>query len=149
MKIVYAVLKGMPQGGGIEKYTEEVGSRLVSRGHEVIVYTMSHYGNPGEYHKGMRIIQVPSIKVRSMEKLSAAFMASLFQIAERDVDLVHFHAFGPSAFAAIPRLFGCKVIVQGHGLEWKRSRWGRSGQWKNSRPLLWPVYSKSRSGMST
>ncbi len=44
MKIAYISLKGMPFPGGIEKYTEEVGSRLVERGHEIVVYTMRHYG---------------------------------------------------------------------------------------------------------
>ena len=67
-------------------------------------------------------------------------MASLFQIAERDVDLVHFHAFGPSAFAAVPKLVGRKVIVQGHGLEWRRSRWGTLGKAflkATERPSVW------------
>ena len=50
MKIAYIVLKGMPVGGGIEKYTEEVGSRLVKKGHEVVVYTIRHYGaSDGRY----------------------------------------------------------------------------------------------------
>lgn len=44
MKIAYIVLKGMPLGGGIEKYTEEIGSRLVKMGHEVSVYTMKYNG---------------------------------------------------------------------------------------------------------
>jgi len=38
MRIAYIALKGMPLGGGIENLTEQVGSRLVERGHEVIVY---------------------------------------------------------------------------------------------------------------
>ncbi len=30
MRICYISLKGMPFGGGIEKYTEEVGSRMAA-----------------------------------------------------------------------------------------------------------------------
>lgn len=41
---------------------------------------------------------------------------------------MHFHAFGPAMFCFIPRLMGRKVIVQGHGLEWKRSRWSIAGK---------------------
>lgn len=128
MKILYIVLKGMPLGGGIEKYTEEVGSRLVRMGHEVTVYVMRHYGaSDGEY-KGMRIKSVPTLRKKSLEKMSASFMASVAQIREKNVDIVHMHAFGPAMFGFIPRLLGRKVVTQGHGLEWKRSKWSRAGR---------------------
>ena len=128
MKIAYVVLKGMPLGGGIEKYTEEIGSRLVGRGHEIIVYTMRHYGAKNGLYKGMRIKGIPTLKTKSLEKLTASFIATLYQCLEKDVDIVHSHAFGPSMFSFIPRILGRKVIVQGHGLEWKRSKWGSGGR---------------------
>lgn len=128
MKIAYIVLKGMPLGGGIEKYTEEVGARLVEKGHEVVVYTMRHYGAGDGIHKGMLIKTVPTLKFKSMEKMLAAFMAAIKSSMDGKIDIVHFHAFGPAMFCFIPRLFGKKVIVQGHGLEWKRSRWGFAGR---------------------
>jgi len=128
MKIAYIVLKGMPLGGGIEKYTEELGSRLVKKGHEVVVYTMRHYGAGDGVYRGMRIKTVPTLKSRSLEKLTASFLATIDQCLEKDVDIVHFHAFGPAMFCFIPRLFRRKVVVQGHGLEWKRSKFGRPGR---------------------
>ncbi|VAX34557.1 Alpha-D-GlcNAc alpha-1,2-L-rhamnosyltransferase, partial [hydrothermal vent metagenome] len=128
MKIAYIVLKGMPLGGGIEKYTEELGSRLVEKGHEVIVYTMRHYGARDGVYRGMRIKTVPTLKSRSLEKLTASLLATIDQCLEKDVDIVHFHAFGPAMFCFIPRLFHRKVVVQGHGLEWKRSKFGRPGR---------------------
>ncbi len=128
MKIAYISLKGIPLGGGIEKYTEEVGSRLASKGHEIVVYTMRHYGAENGQHKGMCIKTVPTIKSRSLEKLVASFIASLYLIMEKDVDIVHMHAFGPAMFGFIPRLMRKKVITQGHGIEWKRSKWGLPGK---------------------
>jgi glycosyltransferase involved in cell wall biosynthesis len=128
MKIAYILLKGMPLGGGIEKYTEEVGSRLVDRGHDVIVYTMRHYGAKDGLYKGMSIRTMPTFRTRCLEKLVASFLATVYQSFEKDIDVVHFHAFGPSMFCFIPRFLARKVIVQGHGLEWKRSRWGRGGR---------------------
>ena len=104
MKIAYVALKGMPLGGGIEKYTEELGSRLASMGHEIIVYTMRNYGARDGLYKGMHIRTVPTIKGKSIEKLSASFISSLYLIMERDVDIVHMHAFGPAMFGFIPRL---------------------------------------------
>ena len=124
MKIAYIALKGMPLGGGIEKYTEELGSRLVEKGHEIIVYTMRHYGAMDGQYKGMRIRTVPTIKSKGLEKLVASFISSLYLILEKDVDIVHMHAFGPAMFGFIPRLMRRKVVTQGHGLEWKRSKWG-------------------------
>jgi glycosyltransferase involved in cell wall biosynthesis len=128
MKIAYIILKGMPLGGGIEKYTEEVGSRLAERGHEIIVYTMKHYGAEDGLYKGMRVKSISTLRTRSLEKLTASFIATIYQLIEKDIDIVHFHAFGPSMFCIIPRIIGRKVVVQGHGLEWNRSKWGKGGR---------------------
>jgi glycosyltransferase involved in cell wall biosynthesis len=129
MKIAYIALKGMPLGGGIEKYTEEVGSRLVKNGHEVVVYAMKHYGASDGFYKGMKIKTVPSIKTKSFEKLSAAFFATVKHGIEENKDYItHFHAFGPAMFCLIPRLMGRLIVVQGHGLEWKRTKWGLAGK---------------------
>ncbi len=124
MKIAYLVLKGMPFGGGIEKYTEEVGSRLVNRGHEVIVYVMRHYGTENGTYKGMRVETIPALNLRNLEKMTASFVATIKQIRIKDFDIIHYHAFGPASFSIIPKIMGKKIVVQGHGIEWKRARWG-------------------------
>ncbi len=128
MKIVFIVIKGMPRGGGIEKYTEEVGSRLVERGHEVLVYATRHYGSQDGIYKGMRIKTIPSFKSRSFGKLTAAAMATMHELFEKGTDIVHFHAFGPALFSCLPKILGKKVVVQGHGLEWQRAKWGPVGR---------------------
>ncbi len=127
MKISFIALKGMPQGGGIEKYTEEVGSRLANRGHEIVVYTMKHYGAVDGSYKGMNIKTVKTIKRKSLEKIVESFVATCKEIFSNS-DIVHFHAFGPSIFCILPRLFGQKTVVQGHGIEWMRSKWGFAGR---------------------
>jgi glycosyltransferase involved in cell wall biosynthesis len=124
MKIAYIVLKGMPLGGGIEKYTEEIGSRLVNRGHEVTVYTMKHYGSENGIYKGMQVKTVSAINARNLEKMTASFISTLKQMRIRDFDIVHYHAFGPAFFSIIPKIMGKRIVVQGHGIEWKRARWG-------------------------
>jgi len=118
----------MPLGGGIEKFTEEVGSRLAEYGHEITIYTMRHYGARDGIYKGMRIKTVPTLKSKSFEKIVASFMATMMHCIEEKSDIVHFHAFGPSMFCFIPRFCRRRVIVQGHGIEWKRSRWGKLGR---------------------
>lgn len=128
MKVAYIAIKGLTLGGGIEKYTEEIGSRLAKKGHKIIVYAMRHYGTRDGIYKGMNITTVPSIKFRSIEKMVASFVATIKNSREKDVDIVHFHAFGPAMFSFVPRLFNKRVVVQGHGLEWKRSRWNLGGR---------------------
>lgn len=130
MRIAFCVLKNLMFGGGIEKYTLELGSRLVRRGHEVTVYSMRHYGQLPDQYRGMNIVGVPCLRLRSSEKLTAAATAAMMSVLDRRLDIVHFHDIGPGAFALLPRLIGRhRCILQFHGLAWQRSRWGRSGVW--------------------
>lgn len=127
MKIAFSAIKNILRGGGIEKYTLELGSRLVQRGHDVTVYTTRHYGEVPSRHLGMRIISVPSLGVPCMQKLSASAMAALNCTWKKKYDIVHFHSFAPGAFAWLPRLRGARCVLQLHSLEWKRERWGAFG----------------------
>ena len=123
MKIAYLAVKGIPMSGGIEKYTDLLASKLVSQGHEVTVYTSRHYGNvTGEYH-GYMIRALPSLKGKFLEKISLVFMASVDQLF-RDYDVVHYHALGPSVFAFMAKWRRRKVVIQSHGIEYQRAKWG-------------------------
>ena len=125
MRICYIAVKGMPLGGGIERYTEELGSRLAARGHRIIVYAMRHYGTASGDYRGMEVRTVRTIRLKCAEKLAATFLAAVHQTVRAECDIVHFHAFGPAMFCLLPRLAGRRVVVQGHGLEWNRAQWNR------------------------
>jgi glycosyltransferase involved in cell wall biosynthesis len=128
MRIAYIAIKGMPIGGGIEKLTEEIGSRMVERGHEVIVYSSRDYGTVDGIYKGMKIKTVPSINTKSLHKLSICLNAVIDVIKDKSADIVHIHAVGPSLFSLVTRLKGIPTVVQTHGLEWKRDKWGGAGR---------------------
>ncbi|OGU12272.1 MAG: hypothetical protein A2075_11530 [Geobacteraceae bacterium GWC2_58_44] len=128
MRIAYIAVKGIPHGGGVEKVTEEIGSRLALKGHDILVYASRDFGTRDGMHRGMRIKTVPSINTKSLHKLSICLMATLDVILREKVDLVHFHAIGPSLFSVFPRLFGIPTVVQVHGLERKRDKWGILGR---------------------
>lgn len=128
LKVAFIVLKNISRGGGIEKYTLELGRRLVSRGHEVTVFSMGHYGNSQENVEGMRVVKVPSIPGSSFEKLSAGFTATLKALSLPRDTILHFHATGPGLFAWLPRLLRYKCVLQLHGIEWQRSRWNKATQ---------------------
>ena len=127
MRIAFLAVKNIMRGGGIEKYTMELGSRLVQRGHEVTVYTMRHYGDVPECYLGMRIVSVPSFATPCLQKLSCSAAAAINSSWKKKYDIVHFHSFAPGAFALLPRLRGAKCVLQLHSLEWKRKRWGTLG----------------------
>ena len=126
MRIAFLAVKNIMRGGGIEKYTSELGSRLAQRGHEVTVYTMRHYGDVPENYLGMRIVSVPSFARPCLQKLSCSATAAI-NSSWKKYDIVHFHSFAPGAFAWLPRLRGAKCVLQLHSLEWKRKRWGTVG----------------------
>jgi len=127
MKIAFFVVKNINLGGGIERYTQELGSRLVARGHEVTVYSMRHYGEAPIEFDGMRVIGVPSLPFRSMEKFSSAAAAAIYSIFYTKPDIAHFHSVAAGSFAWLSRIRGLPCVLQMHGLEWKRSRWGFMG----------------------
>jgi glycosyltransferase involved in cell wall biosynthesis len=123
------VVKNIARGGGIEKYTQELGSRLVKHGHEVTVYTMGHYGETDSNFLGMRVITVPCVKHSSLEKLSASATAAFKIIAKsEEYDIIHCHSVAAGAFAPFLRLRGYKCILQMHGIEWQRNRWNFIGK---------------------
>jgi len=128
MRIAYIAVKGIPIGGGIEKLTEEIGVRLVKKGHHVIIYSSRDYGTVDGRYKGMEIRTVLSINTKSMHKMSICLAATLDVLLRRSVDIVHVHAVGPSVFSIFPRVFGIPTVVQTHGLEWKRDKWGFIGR---------------------
>ena len=128
MRIAYVAVKGIPIGGGIEKLTEEIGSRFVKKGHEVMVYSSRDYGTIDGLYEGMQIRTVPSFNTKTFHKLSICFNAIRDVIRQGNVDLVHVHAVGPSLFSIFPRMKGIPTLVQTHGLEWKRDKWGLMGK---------------------
>ena len=52
MRIAYVAVKGHSIGGGIENLTEEIGSRFVHKGHEIVVYCSRDYGTIDGLYKG-------------------------------------------------------------------------------------------------
>lgn len=127
MRFDYFVVKNLERGGGIEKYTTEVGGRLVKKGHEVTVYSMSNYGHVPSEHAGMRVVRVPGLPVSAGEKLSSSAMAAFFSLFRKKPDIAHFHSVAAGAFAPFMRARGVPCVLQMHGIEWQRSRWGGVG----------------------
>jgi glycosyltransferase involved in cell wall biosynthesis len=115
------------RGGGIEKYTLELGSRLVHLGHEVTVYSMMHYGETPLSIKGMKIIPVYSFRKPCLEKMSASIFASLHTVFRGSYDIIHLHSVASGACGLLSRIRHIATVLQMHGIEWQRSHWGKGG----------------------
>ncbi|MGN0417959.1 glycosyltransferase family 4 protein [Anaerostipes faecalis] len=116
--------------GGIEIVVEELASRMVQAGHQVTCYNRSgHHVSGSQYdtdkkteYKGIHLKSVPTIERKGLAAVSSSFFAALFS-ALRKYDVVHIHAEGPAFFTWLPKLFGKKVIVSIHGIDWRRKKW--------------------------
>jgi glycosyltransferase involved in cell wall biosynthesis len=111
------------QYGGVERAVEELGARLVERGHDVSVFCWSADKPPAEY-RGMSLKRVPAIPGKHMRALSQSVSAALRVLIGR-YDVVHFHAMGPALVAPLlvvrPRM---KIVSTVQGRDDRRSKWG-------------------------
>ena len=129
MKIAIAGTRGVPAAyGGFETFAEQLGSRLVSRGHHVTVYGRSHVVPEGlREHLGMRLRVLPTIRHKYLDTVAHTAISVLDTLPRRfDIVLICNNANSP--FALVPRLTGAKVALNVDGLEWERGKWGLAGR---------------------
>jgi glycosyltransferase involved in cell wall biosynthesis len=123
MKIAFLGAEGIPYPAAFARYTEEVGKRLVEKGHEVIVYCPKRYVQDDSNYLGMKRIVLPSLNTKHLDTITHTFL-SVLDVAARKVDIVSIHGTGPSLWAFVPRLYGAKSVVHFHTSDWKRDKWG-------------------------
>jgi glycosyltransferase involved in cell wall biosynthesis len=125
MKIAMLGLKGLPCPAGAEKVAENVACRLVKLGHDVTVYVRPHYTPVGlKEYQGVHLVHLPSIPTKNLDAITHSFLATLATLRLRP-DIAHIHSIGNSIFTPILRAAGVKVVVQSHGLDWQRAKWGK------------------------
>lgn len=131
LRIVMFGQKRIPsREGGIEIVVEELSTRMVKRGHKVTCYCRKgHHVSGSEFdsrshtkYKGVVLKPVFTIDKKGVAAVTSAFFSALWS-AFGNYDVVHIHAEGPAAFCWIPKLFGKRIIVSVHGLDWQREKW--------------------------
>jgi glycosyltransferase involved in cell wall biosynthesis len=124
--------RGVPATyGGIERHVEEIGARLVERGHEVSVFSRREYvgQEPISEHRGMRQVVVSSFGGKHGEALFHSALSAVHAVRQR-FDVYHFHALGPGIFAFVPRILRRRpVVVTVHGLDFERAKWSPAAAW--------------------
>ncbi len=116
--------RGVPASySGFETCVEELGRRLVQRGHLVTVYCRSHHIRyPHRFYKGMELVRLPTVQNKYLDTIVHTFLSSL-HVSLQPADVVLMFIAGNSPVSFIPRLAGKKVILNVDGLDWKRAKW--------------------------
>ena len=73
-------------------------------------------------YEGIRQKFVPTIEQKGLAAVSSSAFAALYSALGK-YDVVHIHAEGPAFFAWLPKLFGKRVVVTIHGIDWQREKW--------------------------
>ena len=116
--------------GGVEIVVEELATRMAALGHEVICYNRGgHHVSGAQFDSASaeNLKQVRLKTVWTMDKKGLAAVTSsisaAFCCAFSRTEVVHIHAEGPAVMCWLPKLFGKKVVVTVHGLDWQREKW--------------------------
>lgn len=127
MRIAMIGTRGVPaQYGGFETAVEEIGSRLATEGHEVVVYCRNVGQTKTEY-RGMRLINLPALRRRTLETLSHTILSVLHQCMRPCDAAIVFNA-ANSPTVPLLRLRRIPVALHVDGLEWQRGKWGTFGR---------------------
>lgn len=126
MHVAMIGTRGVPAAyGGFETAVEEVGRRLVERGHRVTVYCRNADASV-KSHLGMDLVHLPAVKKRSLETLSHTGMSVLHAIKDRPDAAVLFNA-GNAPFIGWLKAARIPAAIHMDGLEWKRAKWAGLG----------------------
>jgi len=124
MKIAMLGTRGVPASySGFETCVEELGSRLVKRGHQVTVYCRSHHIKYAERaYRGMKLVKLPAVRNKYLDTIVHSALSAV-HVLGTDVQVTLFFIAGNSPLCLIPRLGGKKVVLNVDGLDWKRDKW--------------------------
>lgn len=129
MRVALIGTRGVPaRYGGFETAVEEIGQRLVNRGHHVQVYCRAEPGQESlDSYLGMELIQLPAWRRRHLETLAHTAL-SVIHPSLRGVDAAI--VFNAANAPLLPVLRARRIPVATHvdGLEWQRAKWGPMGR---------------------
>ncbi|WP_158297151.1 DUF1972 domain-containing protein [Zhihengliuella sp. ISTPL4] len=128
LRIALIGTRGIPAAyGGFETAVEEVGRRLVARGHRVLVYGRDA-GTAGDVHLGMRRVTLPAVRHKALETLSHTALSTVHAVTRARPDAAFVFNAANSPFLPLLRARGIPVALHMDGLEWRRSKWGPRGK---------------------
>ena len=121
--------RGIPaRYGGYETLLEELGPRLVERGHHVTVYCRSHLVPAGlEEFRGCRLVVLPTVRRKHFDTPVHTLLSTL-HAGERAYDAALLVNAANAAFVPLLRAAGIPVALHVDGIERRRAKWGAVGR---------------------
>lgn len=124
MKIAFIGGRTFQTPDGIATFMCNLATEMVKLGHEPIVYCESDH-NGTEMVNGFKVVHQKSLKSAVLTKILLGLKSTcdaLFK--QKGVQVIHYNTWAPALIASyLPPIFGIKVVMQNHGLEWKRPKY--------------------------
>ena len=128
MRVAFIGTRGVPANySGFETCVEQVGRRMVERGHEVVVFCRSghHTDRPAAY-LGMELVYLPAVRQKHLETLSHTALSSLRLDARTAVVCM---GVGNAPVVRLIEARGRRTVFNVDGADWQRRKWGRFASW--------------------
>lgn len=123
MRIALAGTRGIPANyGGFETFAEELSSRLVARGHTVVVYCRERHTS--KRYRGVDLQYLPTIRHKYFDTLAHTCVSTAHLLFHR-VDVALYCNGANAIFTIAPRIFGMPVALNVDGIERKRKKWNK------------------------
>jgi glycosyltransferase involved in cell wall biosynthesis len=121
VRIALLGTRGIPaRYGGFETFAEELSTRLVRRGHQVVVYCRERHEE--KTYRGVSLEYLPTWRHKYFDTLAHTFLSTLHLMLHR-VDVALYCNAANAIFTFWPRLIGIPVALNVDGLERKRKKW--------------------------
>ena len=129
MKIAFIGGRTFHHADGIATFMYHLATELAKMGHEPIVFCEGEK-NSETMLNGFKVIERKSLGSAFLTKPLLGLRATLHCLfKEKGVRVFHYNTWAPAMIASqIPLLFGRKVVMQSHGLEWKRTKYSAKKQ---------------------
>lgn len=124
-KIAIIGSRGMPaKYGGFETFTEEISTRLVSKGYDVYVSCEGGVTPQIPEYKGVKLFYFP---LKPFFRIIYETIYDIYSMikASKPCDCIYVLGYGAGFFFFIPKMFGKKLIVNVDGREWKRDKYNK------------------------
>lgn len=124
MRVAMIGHKRIPgRGGGVEVVVEELSTRLAALGVEVTAYNRKTKGQKSvPVYRGVKLVDIPTPDSKQLNAVVYSYLATIRAVID-GADVIHYHALGPAASLWLAKLFGKRVVVTVHGLNYKTPKW--------------------------
>jgi glycosyltransferase involved in cell wall biosynthesis len=128
LHVAFIGTRGVPASySGFETCVEQVGKRMVQRGHEVTVFCRStHYSERRQSYLGMELKYLAAVREKHLETLSHTTLSALRLPAKSAIVCM---GVGNAPVVRGLELTGRRTVFNVDGADWQRDKWGRFARW--------------------